>query len=70
MSPEEAEAIVPNGWKMLKLDQIIPKGEIMRMHKHLGTEWLPSNCSFIHSLNNAELSNYYAVSANVTRTEW
>ena len=70
MSPEEAKAIVPNGWRMLKQGEDMPQGLIMRMHKHLDDEWSRYEWKMRGSQYGSDLSNYYAVYANDHRTEW
>ena len=70
MSPEEAEAIVPNGWRMLKRGDEISTGVVLRLHKHLGTEWGRHDWGDCAGRIIESLSNYYAAPVNASRTEW
>lgn len=70
MSPEEAEAMVPNGWRMLKPMQPIPIGNNLRMHKHFENEWHAHEWNVHNAHYASNLSNYYAVLVNEPRKEW
>lgn len=72
MTLEQARETVPNGFRMLEDGEPFPNGQLMRVGKYPGGEWIPYHGHAGGMVHFVSLSNYYAapISVNATRKEW